>query len=1776
MNIMNAGSVHTDLPFYIEDNSGQEEPPQQSAESSVNYKIPVYLCPFAISKYKWYTSNDSTGYMKHYLTFHLIVILLLITGLHSKAQIPAGNDWVHQYILQDFWKFPVVKNGIYRIDSLALSQAGVLGVPGFDPRKLQIFHNGSEIAIYVQGEADGVFNGNDYIEFFGKKNDATMDKGFYGDTSYQINKEFSLFTDTAYYFLTVGNTLQNKRIILETAVDFMNYLPAENYFMTKSWYEPGGTYAGGSLYGEDYTKDSRYLPGEGWVDFPFGVDINLPNPQEVNLQTQGVYQQGPPSTLSFTLVGRSRYNFKYPVYSGKHHHLKLTLEGSSTEWDNFTYTGYSTYRNNIQIPSTSISTGFYTKVILTAIDDMSLYPTLEPTRADRNSLARIELTFPFGTNLLSASEKWMYIPDHPVKGKTYLSLTNLNISAGSALFYDLTNNRRITVVTSGNNLQVLIPNSLTGNPSQKECFISSEGMINHVNNLLPLTTGNRFINHYDDFQQNQYDYLIISHTSLLPSVGQYAQYRKTSGYPHLYNPVVVDIESLYEQFSYGIRNNPLAIENFVRYLHINNILPDNIFIIGKGYSSIYSRRDTAIFRKSLVPGWGYPASDNIYINKLSPVHINDIAIGRLAAADVSEVDLYLDKVRQHEDTLQLKTEIWMKRAIHLGGGNNVVEQTAIKNSLNNWKYVLEAPYFGGNVTTFLKTSSEPLEIIKSQQLKNLINGGIRIMTFFGHGSLNGFDISTDEVSSYENEGRYPVVIVNSCYSGDLFNKIYSKSEEFVLTPLKGAIAYIGSANYSSIPVLIEMNDTLYNHIASASYGQTLGMLFRRALSPLPNTPSSFYHLTVYQQSSLHGDPALVLTVQDKPDYRISPSQVYFSPANVTNEIDSFLIHVVASNAGKALPDTFAVKISRIFPDKVKMDTILMYPSTAFQDTLTIRLPVGKSLGVGMNTFEVELDALYQIVESDETNNKTSVPLYIKAASLIPVYPYKFAIIPDNKATLYASTTDPFSSEKQYHFQISSDPGFTNPSVVTIMKGSGGIMSWDPPVTFVDSMVYFWRVAVDSADHPEGIFDWRMSSFQYIADRTGWSQAHLHQYLDNTYQYIQPDTASNLFLFVQDNIGVTIQTGIYPYLPAHLHYYAIDGVYQYQSSLMINQSMPGGFVFAVLDTISGKPMVVYNNTNTWEGKWGNYQEPYSSRKAFEFPTHTPQWRDKLTAFFDSIPIGWYVLGYSINDHHAPDFPEALYQGFEKIGSSLIRTLPANSPYIIFGRKGAPIGDPQNVAEKAKQGPQDTINLDYIITTRWTTGHIISTDIGPAKKWESVYWKQHLYPTDPINTDSLFFSVEGIDAHGNVQTFPTLTDLPAYPDSITQLDQTIDALVYPFIRLKVVMRDDIVHTPAQMDNWMVLYTPVGETALDPHCAYLFYKDTIQQGDSLRFSIATRNISAYDMDSLLISYWVVDGERKKHQAIYQRYRPHPASDTLVIGPVSFSTASMTPGVSTFWLEVNPINPLTGSYDQPEQTHINNIAEKIFVLSDDHQNPLLDVTFDKVHILDGDIVSARTNIEIQLNDENPYFFPDQPEDTALFRIYLKHPSATEFEPVHFRKDGMDQMIFYPATGKENRCRILFPVDLTGRDGRYVLRVEAMDKSQNQSGTITYQISFRVISEATITEVLNWPNPFSTKTHFVFTLTGAEVPIDFRIQIMTITGKMVRELTTDELGPLHVGRNITQGSWDGTDEFGDRLANGVYLYRVVTTLQGEKITKASSGADPYFREGWGKMYLMR
>jgi hypothetical protein len=69
---------------------------------------------------------------------------------------------------------------------------------------------------------------------------------------------------------------------------------------------------------------------------------------------------------------------------------------------------------------------------------------------------------------------------------------------------------------------------------------------------------------------------------------------------------------------------------------------------------------------------------------------------------------------------------------------------------------------------------------------------------------------------------------------------------------------------------------------------------------------------------------------------------------------------------------------------------------------------------------------------------------------------------------------------------------------------------------------------------------------------------------------------------------------------------------------------------------------------------------------------------------------------------------------------------------------------------------------------------------------------------------------------------------------------------------------------------------------------------------------------------------------------------------------------------------------------------------------------------------------------------------------------------------------------------------------------------------------------------VLNYPNPFTSTTHFLLNLTD---PADVQLDVFTVTGKRVRTLK----GRENAGEAWIY--WDGKDSAGDPIANGTYLY---------------------------------
>ena len=124
---------------------------------------------------------------------------------------------------------------------------------------------------------------------------------------------------------------------------------------------------------------------------------------------------------------------------------------------------------------------------------------------------------------------------------------------------------------------------------------------------------------------------------------------------------------------------------------------------------------------------------------------------------------------------------------------------------------------------------------------------------------------------------------------------------------------------------------------------------------------------------------------------------------------------------------------------------------------------------------------------------------------------------------------------------------------------------------------------------------------------------------------------------------------------------------------------------------------------------------------------------------------------------------------------------------------------------------------------------------------------------------------------------------------------------------------------------------------------------------------------------------------------------------------------------------------------------------------------------------------------------------------------------------------------------------------GEHNIKVKVWDVFNNSTETYT---EFIVASSEkfAIERLLNYPNPFTTHTDFYFEHNQSCQFLNVLIEVFTVSGKLVKSInTTAPAGGFRIGPI----SWDGKDTYGDKLATGVYIYKVsVRNPSGEKVEK--------------------
>ncbi len=1719
--------------------------------------------------------------MKRVLLFLIIAVTVssTVSAQYLKGKkIPDSHSWIDYNL--SYVKIKVYKEGLCRLTKAEIQAAGLSGIKGSD---LKMVRYGKEVPLYVSNT--GNFGGNDYLEFVANKHDGELDHHLYMDSTMIPNPRHSIYDDTAMYYLTVDPSGSHMRYTNSTlnlpvgtpTTDYV-YRLVELYSDQPSSITQYPKYTNSAA--SDFTSAGNYYK---FLSTALVFKINKSNQNFITTETFDLdnVKSGSPSYFNFT------YN---PLFNNSNTYdfsFKMVLN-NQTVYDSvypFTYSTVFSPKELLEIDYETVSDPFVngSNSLKFSLSQAYTFPATKNQKA--YSIPYLDMYVPLTTSGFTANVNEFYNPKTGVSET--LRFDGLTANADYAVINTKTQTRtELTTDASGSLMYQVSPSS-----SMDKYVLYKIG----TDNVTPVVeTAKKFNNITSNTSTN---YVMVTHPFYINNtVGNagltdYKNYResvKGGGY----KAEIVDITDIYENFGYGQTNHPLALKAYLNYLYKNNAVADSLhcFILCKGFvpaEAVGYDYTNSSLGYPIIPCYANPGSDALF-GDFDFDAIPEVSIGRIPVKQPEEIGTYLNKIMAYENRMQhasgttIDDFIMTKNVTHIVGigssPNEIAIQNQIKNEMALAKDWIEQPDFQGHVRSFVKESSQNIEQFDKDIEDTLLNiEGQSLISFYGHASNNNFDFNLSLPEQMSNTDKYFNILVYGCTAGNQYISNIGRSitEKYNFEPDAASVSFSGTSSNGWTNVLGKMYILFAQNLSSQSYGKTLGQITKNSLydyvKPIISSMSARLHA---EQWNINGDPAIRFNYSNEKDYAIESKYITTDPSIIDGSQSHITGNAKVFNIGTGYKDSVWIEITKV--NQAGSEVELVGKNFWF-DGITLDVPfdfyVDPLTEIGINKIIVKVDPYNKHTELTKLNNEAEITYRILSADIIPAFPYNFSIVNYDTLGLTAYTIDPLAEEMDYYFEIDTTEYFNSPQLKkATLKSKGGVVQWKPGINMQDSLVYYWRARPDSAQ-VSGEMRWKGSSFVYLPkSSTGWNQSHYFQYLKNSFSDLSIDS-SRQFKFgkttsnIQCNIA-NLGGPVYNYRYFDL-FVNIGTDYSYVTSCYKQDN----FHFAVIDSVTGEPWMntIVDPSDAKDGGRFNSIKPCrgSEEPIFQFAINLTDERKQAMDFIDSIPDGNYILfydgirlrsqyGFIKNETFANDLMadtalygsgNSLYHKLHEIGFDQIDSFYKNRPFAMFTQKGVPDFDTKQVFGE-DSSVVITPTFDY--TFYGDRGSMTSPVIGPAYTWSEVHWKG----TDlesPLVTDSVNVAISGVDA--DEQVIPIKDWLP----NDTSIS-FINAVQYPQAQLHMELIDDTARSANQNVYWRINYEEQPDLSIAPNIAFA-EKDSVFQGEQIDLKVAVKNISKTDSkDSFDVVLTLTDGANNT-SIMTNTYGPLKSGDTLTATfPVKTNAVS---GTYRYNLIVNPDARVI------ESTYLNNSLYHSFFVGGDQLNPLLDVTFDNIHIIDNDIVSAKPNIMIEVRDDNEHLMLN---DTSLFSMKLsKYAQGTKTDlGIDF---SSELVTFEPATGSPNKAVINILPEL--EDGTYILDFNAKDKVGNDTKT-AYSVKFRVINESSITSLLNYPNPFTSSTRFVFTLTGSEVPDNMMIQIFSMSGKLIKEIKYHELGPIHVGNNITEYAWDGTDTHGDPVGNGVYFYRMTAKLDGSDIKHRSTNVDNAFKDGIGKMYIVR
>ncbi|MGA9421378.1 MAG: C25 family cysteine peptidase, partial [Rhodanobacteraceae bacterium] len=445
-----------------------------------------------------------------------------------------------------------------------------------------------------------------------------------------------------------------------------------------------------------------------------------------------------------------------------------------------------------------------------------------------------------------------------------------------------------------------------------------------------------------------YDYLIVSHPSLIDAIRPLAEFHRRRGH----EVAILDVNQVYDEFNHGI-DHPQAIRNLVAYAYRNWPAPRPRFLLLVGDASFDIRHTTyndlayekfagntagevavphgflavpgtpyanvpaKLADRNLIPTWQFPspegqsASDNWY-GAVEPGDYHPVvAVGRFPVVKPEEITAIVTKTIDYLSKPQLGS--WRRDVMFITDENDYFKKSsdAIAANLAAEGFVADKVY---------ASAAEKDNLAHQSAIRQGLDDGRLLVHFIGHGGRyiwrtgppdlrKNHDLFTlDDVSSLTNGAHLPMVLSMTCYSAPFDNPTEdSIGERFLRAPDKGAIA-VFAASWRNAPSPI-FSKTLVNELLKP--GATIGEAIVRAKQSIENR-------TLVEMYNLLGDPAVALE-RPRDEARLVLDNDRWDPGVLVNLPDSRFAGSLTVNWLDAKGATLRSQHYRVATPRLRLD-----------------------------------------------------------------------------------------------------------------------------------------------------------------------------------------------------------------------------------------------------------------------------------------------------------------------------------------------------------------------------------------------------------------------------------------------------------------------------------------------------------------------------------------------------------------------------------------------------------------------------------------------------------------------------------------------------------------------------------------------------------------------------------------------------------------------------------------------------------------------------------------